>query len=157
MERLIAGLEGRFAAASAAEDDFAAEDLAFSLSQDLHVADDLARLGGVVLIGDVRVPVEQIGEDFVTGGAWAVPLAGAILELGGGPAAAVSEVFLGRLRTMSREGSVVEVGAGPRIVTGRLVRAGPSHLVLQSLRTVAVPVPRVDYVRRVPGGSADAP
>lgn len=157
-DKLIAGLEGHFAAAVAAEDDIAADDLAFSLAQDLQVEDDLTRIGGAVVIGDVRRAVDAVAEDFLVAGDWLVPLTRAVVEVGAArPARSIPEVLLGRLRSMARAQAEVSVGVGSNVVGGRLVRAGAAHVVVQSRRSVAVPLSRLEYVRRVSGGSADVP
>ena len=157
LEGLFAGLDAGFAAAVASEEGIAADDLAFSLSQDLSVADDLSRSGGSLLVDGVVVPIERVGHDFVAAGQWLAPLDRAMVELGGSlPAPALPDVFLAVLRRLARAGSEVSVGCGEGTYRGRLERASSNHIVIDGLRKMGIPLARVDYVRLVRGGSADA-
>ena len=157
LERLFSGLEAGFSAVIAAEEDVAADDLAFSLSQDLLVSDDLVRSGGSVVIDGAVVPIEVVGHDFLAAGPWLVPLDRAVVELTGASSAErTHDVLLGVLRRLARAGSVVSIGCGGDVHAGRVVRASASHVVVDAVRMVAVPLERVDYVRLARGGSADA-
>jgi hypothetical protein len=157
LERLFSSLEAGFAAAVASEEDVAADDLAFSLSQDLSVADELVRSGGSVLVDGVAAPIEVAGHDFLRAGPWFVPIDRAVVGLGGAsPAIPLHDVFLGVLRRLARSRSEVAVGCAGGVYSGRLVRASSSHIVVEGARTVAIPPMRADYVRLVRGGSADA-
>jgi hypothetical protein len=157
LERLFAGLDAGFAAAVVSEEGVAADDLAFSLSQDLAVPDDLARSGGSLLIEGVAAPVDRVGHDFLAAGPWLAPLDRAMVDLGGSrPALPLPDVFLAVLRRLARAGSEVAVGCAEGAYQGRVVRASSSHLVIDGPRKVGIPLARVDYVRLVRAGSADA-
>ena len=158
LEGLFAELDAGFAAAIAAEEEVAADDLAFSLSQDLPVPDELARTGGSLVVGGVVVPIDRVGHDFVEAGPWLAPLARSVVGLGGSPPALpLPDVFLGVLRRFARARSEIAVGSTEGSYQGRVVRATPGHLVIDGARKVAIPLARVDYVRLVRGGLADAP
>ena len=155
--RLIANLDAAFAAAIAAEEDVAAADLAFSLSQDVPASADLVREGGSLLVDGIEVLVERVGHDFVSGGAWVVPLDRAVLRFQGDPPPVPShDVFLGVVRRLARSRADVVVGTHDGSYGGHLVRATTAHLVIQGIETVAVPLTRVAYVKLARGGSADA-
>lgn len=157
-DRLISELEAGFAAAVAAEEDIAADDLAFSLSQDVPVSEDLLRSGGFLMVDDVAVPIDRVGHDFVVAGAWIAPLGRALIRLGGdGPSQQVHDVFVSVLRRTARVGTEVSVGVGAMSHHGRLSRATSAHLVISGPAvSMAVPLEQVDYVRFVRGDSADA-
>ena len=158
LEGLFAGLDAGFAAAIASDEEIAADDLAFSLSQDLSVADDLARSGGSLLVDGVVAPIDRVGHDFLAAGPWLAPLGRAIVDLdGSSPALALPDVFLGALRRLARAGAELAVGCAGGAYQGRVVRASSSHLVIDGPRKVGIPLARVDYVRLVRAGSADAP
>ena len=157
-DRLITNLEAGFAASVASEEEAAADDLAFSLSQDVALPDDLARSGGSLLIDDIAVRIDRVGQDFIAAGRWVAPLARALVRLGGDrPAFQVHDVFLGVLRRTARSRAEISVGVGKVSHFGRLTRATPEHLVISGVVSVAVPLVLVDYLRFVRGDSADAP
>ena len=156
LERLFSGLDASFAAAIASEEEIAADDLAFSLSQDLSIADDLARNGGSLLVEGVAPSIERVGHDFLAAGPWLARLDRAVVRLGGSdPAALASDVFLGVLRRLARAATEIAVGCAADVYQGRVVRASSSHIVIDGARRVGVPLARVDYVRLARGGSAD--
>ena len=157
-ERLLSALEGEFAAAVAAEEDVAAADLAFSLGQDVPITVDLARAGGVLLVDERRIPISLVAHDYIGAADWLVPLERAVIELGASSLPAIErDVWLAALRRTARYGGEVAVGLpGGREICGQVGRATPQHLVLVGRGAVATPLSEVRYVRRVPGGSADA-
>ena len=156
---MLRRLEGEFEAALTGEDEAAARDLGFSLSQDVPVEVDMLRDGAAVLLGGARIPVDRLGHDYLEAGPWLVPLDRAVISLGDPklPARA-AQVFLGALRAEARRASSVAVGvsAGPEI-SGIVVRANPTHVVIENLNRVAVPLREIAYVRLVSGGSAGVP
>ena len=157
LQGLIAELEGRFEAAVRAEEDAAARDLAFSLSQDVPVVEEIFRRGGSVRLDRSEVPVSSVGHDFLRAGSWLVPIDRAVVALGGTRTPiAEADVLIAVLRRWARSGTYVEVGCGAPHVAGYLRTAGVSDLLVEGGARVRIPLARVDYIRRVRGGSADA-
>ena len=158
-ERLFWALDGEMAAALATEDDVAASDLAFSLDQDVALTVDLVRSGGCLLLDGLRVPIARLSHDYLEAGDRIVPLDRAVVTLGAdAPPTIHKDVLLGRLRRMARARAWVGVGlARGAEVSGRVERATPDHLVVRARESVGVPLREIVYVRRVRGGSADAP
>ena len=158
-ERLMWALEGELAAAVATEDDVAASDLAFSLDQDVGLAVDILRSGGHLLLAGVRIPIDHISHDYLEAGDWIVPLDRAVVALGAAAAPTTHrDVLLGRLRRMARAGTSLAVGlAHGAEISGWVERATTDHLIVRGRESVGVPLKEIAYVRRVRGGSADAP
>lgn len=155
-DRLISSLTAEFSAAIGAEDDAAADDLAFSLSQDISIMEDLAREGGSLLIAGADTWISRVAHDFVMAGAWIVPIDRAVVRLGGGrPASRTPDVLLAALRRLARAGARIVAGAGETGYRGRLARATPGHVLIEGIERVALPLAAVDYVRLVRVGSAD--
>lgn len=155
-DRLIASLDGEFSAAIGAEEDAAADDLAFSLSQDISIMEDLARDGGSLLMAGAEVWITRVAHDFVTAGDWLVPTDRAVVRVGGGRRACrIPDVFLAALRRLARAEAEVVAGAGRAGYRGRLARATPEHVLIDGIERVALPLAAVDYVRLVRAGSAD--
>ena len=160
VRRLLVSLEGNFEAGLEAEIDAAADDLAFSLAQDVPLTHEILRSGASVLIGDGEAPVTAIGHDYVAAGQWLVPLAAAVVRLGGSPRPiAEPDVFLVRLRRLARGRDGVAVGRRGTSQTfeGYIERANATHLVVTGVARWLLPIAEVAYVRRARGGSADGP
>ena len=159
LEQMLRGLEGEFEAALAGDDEAAARDLAFSLAQDVPVVVDALREGAFVVVSGSTVPVDRLGHDYLEAGDWVVPLERAVISLGHTRRPRqIHQVFVGALRAAAREAASVTVGLSSGAeVSGALERANPSHLVVENLSRVAVPLREVAYVRLVRGGSAGVP
>lgn len=153
---LLNVLDGEFAAALVSADDAAAEDLAFSLAQDVPVVEDLRREGGSVRVAGATCPVTRLGHDFLEAGPWLVPTERAVVSVGGqGVPEQFAQVFLGRLRGLARRRAWVTVGVGGENLCGCVEKATPAHLVVRGPLCWAIPLPRIDYVRLALGGSKD--
>ncbi|HET7482591.1 MAG TPA: DUF2642 domain-containing protein [Actinomycetota bacterium] len=159
---LLAALEGGFDAVIDRTEAEAAADLAFSLAQDVPLATELIRRGGAVRAGGTFLPVATVAHDYVVTSVPAalVPLRHALLQVPGHslpePAA---DVFLAALRRLARRRSLVGMGiSGADGVSGRLLKAGPDHVVVAcGTSGYAVPVDEILWIRPSLEGSTDGP
>jgi hypothetical protein len=156
VDRLIVSLGSEFSAALTCEEDLAAADLAFSLSQDISISEDLTRMGGVLLMPDAEAPIDHLGHDFVLADRWLVPTGKAVVRLGGPrPVSKLPDVLVAVLRRLARTRAEVVAGAAGRGHRGLLARATPEYVLVQGIGSVALPMGSIDYVRLVREGSAD--
>lgn len=156
--RLVSALEGAFRAARITQDDLAANDLAFSLAQDIPLADDLLRRGGSLLIDEEWRPVDAVGHDYVRAGAWLVPTQRAVVELGSEiPPGREPTILLSRLRRLARQSAEVKVGTGFGEFAGRITKCASDHVQISGRRELAIPLGDVLYVRCAREGSVDVP
>ena len=157
LDRLFSNLDAGFSAAMEAEIEVAANDLAFSLSQDVSHGEDIIRNGGALLVGGAAVPIDGVGHDFVASRDHLVPLGRAIVRLGSErPPDRIHDVLLAVLRRAARSRRDVLVETGAASYQGRLLRATAEHLVVSGTGLIAIPIGAIDSVRFVRGGSADA-
>lgn len=139
-ERFLTGLGARLDAAVARDEDEAATDLAFSLSQDRSLQGTVARLSEPLLQGPAgdRHEVTELGCDYVGCGRpvdLAAPLSRAVVR--GRPGRSLLEVtdrrFVELLRVWVRRGSQVHVEADLAVLRGSLRRAARDHLVVEAV------------------------
>jgi len=159
LEQRLQVLAAEFSAAIVAEEELAANDLAFSLAQDVPLHDELRRCGARLKIAEAEIPVTHLGHDFVVAGPWVARIDRAVLVLDAGVRpAGLPQVFLGKLRALARARARVTVGVtGGHDVRGSLEQAAPTHVIVAGRERCAVPVPTIDYVRLSRGGSVDEP
>lgn len=164
VDRLLASLDVAFDAAVAREEDEAASDLAYSLLEDLSLAEALPRMGplAAVLPGGVSLAVSVVGRDYVAAGSppILIPVTGALLMTSGESDPEItSEDLLGALRRLARAGQMVRVSSDGVESVGRLRRAAVDHLLIEGAtgRAVVVGIEAVTAVALVPEGSIDAP
>ena len=160
---LLLGLEAQLEASERRAEDEAADDLAFSLSQDRVLADALCRSGAVDLLTDEggRLRVASVGTDFV----WIdspsrrlLPLRRAALaqDLRGGPPIRLDLTLVEVCRSLARAGSEVEVRCPIGAVVGRLEAAARDFLALTNADgRLLLPYEVVSEIRLLNGGSAD--
>jgi hypothetical protein len=147
------GLEASFEAALAREDEVAADDLAFSLRQDVDVRDAAERSGcgwRLVLAGEAGPLVDEVGIDYVRAGTLLVRTRTATLRSAPGPSPRRSErALLEVLAEVARAGTEMTVNG----LTGRPVRVAKDHVaVRQSGSETIVGLDAVQSVR-LDGGS----
>lgn len=168
---IVSGLEAAFDARIARAEDEAASDLAFSLLQDLTLAEALQRAGAIDVVrpGGMASPAVEIGPDYVICAfpRAIVPLRRAVFR--GADRAELpkpsDEPLVTALRALARTGRTVEVGAGGSRHRGRLARAGRDHLVIEiperqppgsrpaRTREVYVPLTAVGEIVLLQGGA----
>lgn len=157
---LFESLEATFAAAEAAAEDLAADDLALSLRQDRTLVDVLLRHGcSLERAGALPEPVVAVAPDHVeTATGNLVPLAAAVVRLEPTPPPAQRDVtLLSVLREYVRSGADVQVEGPSGLVRGRLTTVGRDHLSLATRRGPRViALGAVRRVSRVRGSSEDA-
>ena len=158
-DNFLAYLEASFGAAIARDEEDAASDLAFSLLQDLDLAQTLKRGGGasVRLPGGGSLPVSEVGLDYVVAGEGVVvPSAHAVIVQvqGGVPPAPTDRGLLGLLRSAARSGLRAQVTTAEGTFTGRVAKAGRGHLVLQieGRETVVLSLEALRSMRFFSGG-----
>jgi hypothetical protein len=133
LDRMLSALDAEFDAAVAREEEEAADDLAFSLSQGLSLGDVLPR-GAWILCGDSlpAAPVAFAGRDFVAAAepALLVPAAVACLrrDRAGFPPAAVDAGIVEVLRVLARRAAMVRLESIGTTIEGRIRRVGPDHI-----------------------------
>lgn len=154
----LGALEASFEAGLAREEDAAAEDLAFSLRQDVDVRQALARSRtGWTLIAPDGAPtrVDEAGADYVRAGDLVMRSDLVTLRSASGPAPRTTERdLLELLGAACRAGAEAQVRQGGAITPGRLVRVARDHLALRhgDVETI-VGLGAVEAVR-LPGYSA---
>lgn len=139
IDKLLASLNATFEAAVAREEDEAASDLAFSLLQGLDFVETLRRGHGATLraSGGATLSVVEVGSDYVVArgpSTVLVPSLHAIIVRSavGAPPRVVEGTLVEALRRMARTHRTVEVRTQDGTFTGRLVKAGPDHVVVQA-------------------------
>jgi hypothetical protein len=156
LDRLFSGLEAGFSAALGAEIEIAADDLAFSLSQDVPHREDLLRNGGSLLANGSVTRIDGVGHDFVISGERLVPLGRAVVRMGSERVPdRIHDVLLAVLRRAARSGRGAVVETGTTSYEGRLLRATAEHVVVSGIGLIAVPIGLVESIRLARGGSAD--
>ena len=156
-DQMIRLLDGKFRAAIVGMEDAVASDLAFSLSQDVPVVDELLRDGGRVRVDGVAARITRIAHDYVEAGGWLVPLTKAVVTVGGErPPIPTAQVLVGRLRALARAGAHVTIGLRDTGVAGAVLKATPTHLVVRGSLVYAVPLEQIEFVRLSRGGSEGA-
>lgn len=124
-------LEAAFDAALAREEEVAAADLAFSLRQDVDVRDAVRRSGSAWTLvgnGEARLPVDEVGIDYVRAGSTLARTRSATLRSEAGPSPEMTgATLLERLGAAARTGENVTIGG----ISGRLVRVGKDHVAVQ--------------------------
>jgi hypothetical protein len=164
IDKVLATLNASFEAAVARQEDEAASDLAFSLLQDLDFFETVRRGPGAVLRmpGGNSFRVVEAGTDYVVAeGAVRVLVptlhAVVIRATSGDPPRAVRGTMLDALRRMARAHTKMEVVTQDMSLDGRLVKAGPDHVVLQVRGSnVLVGLGALRAVKVAREGSADA-
>lgn len=159
---MFESLEASFESALARDEDRAAADLAFSLSQDRALGDSLSRSGPLAARLDGQtLPIVEVGEDYVATGGGADTLI-ALDHLVAVPSAVptapvgVDRRFLEVLRGWTRRGVSVQVRTLQGKLSGGLVRAAPDHLVIRQHHGDAfVARAAVIAVRSLPRGLTD--
>ena len=123
-------LDAAFEAALAREDEVAATDLAFSLRQDVDVSAAIERSGSawtLVGSGEARLPVDEVGLDYVMAGSLLTRTRAVTLRSAAGPAPRTTDAtFLEVLGTWARAGARVAASG----LSGRLVRVAKDHVAL---------------------------
>lgn len=124
-------LDAAFDAALAREEDLAAADLAFSLRQDVDVREAVRRSGSawtLVGAGGTRLPVDEVGIDYVRAGSTFTRTRVATLRSSRGPSPETTDaMFLERLGAAARAGAAADTAG----LSGRLVRVGKDHIALE--------------------------
>jgi len=139
LDNLLLDLGAQLESAGRRDEEEAATDLAFSLSQDRLLADTLRRGGAVAVLtpGGGRLPVASIGEDFL----WTGPHSEQVLRLDyvvltqadrGEPPAGWSLSFMQILRLLARAGAAVEVQCDTGIVAGQLRASARDFVVIET-------------------------
>jgi hypothetical protein len=138
---VVRGLEAAFDAAIARDEDDAASDLAFSLTQERTLPGVLERSPGVVVVrpDGGRSRISEVGEDYVLEAppsARLVPLSMAVLESSNdaAPPRRRDRDVTAELRRWARAGASVCVTTSAGVVAGRLLRAAPDHLTIRGRR-----------------------
>lgn len=133
---LFASLSAGMDAAIAREETEAADDLAFSLSQDIPLPTTLSRTGGTCSVRGMALPITHVGSDFLVarraGADVLVPLEHATVKLTaqGIRPAVRNDSLVGLCRRLARRRAAVEIDSGGDTFRGALVRAGPDHLLV---------------------------
>jgi len=165
LDGLLLGLEAQLEASERRAEEEAADDLAFSLSQDRVLADALCRSGAVDLLTDEggRLRVASVGTDFV----WIdipscrlLPLRRAAIaqELRGRPPIRLDLTLVEVCRWLARSGSPIEVRCPIGGVVGRLEAAARDFVALTNADgRVLLPYEVVTEIRLLNGGSAGVP
>lgn len=148
LERLFSSLESSFAAAISRSEEEAAEDLATSLRQGLHLAHLLAR-GSVSVAG--AGPVVEVGRDFVrTEDGVIYPLKTTVFtSRAGGPLPEPTDRhLLDVLRAAARSATEARVQGIFGDVAGTIIRCGPDHVSIRHNDTeILIPLEAVRAVR----------
>lgn len=128
----VDALEASFEAGLARDEEVAADDLAFSLRQDVDVRAAVARSGTAwVLAGGAAV--DEIGADYVLAGALAVPSSRAFLRAAPGhPPRTSGATLLELLGRVCRSGGRVTIQSPLGSASGRLVRVGKDHVAVRN-------------------------
>lgn len=132
----LGALEASFEAGLAREEDAAADDLAFSLRQDVDVRDAIARSGTAWSLlrpdGETAV-VDEVGGDYLRAGDLFVPSRRAAARSVGGPAPASSRHLLTELLGQAcRAHAQVAVTHCSITVAGVLARVGRDHVAVRT-------------------------
>ena len=130
----LEGLGASFEASIAYEEEVAANDLAFSLRQDVDVREAITRSGGGWALagpGGAAAAVEEVGLDYVRAGATLVPIAHAILRSAPVDAPARNQRSLQEaLNAACRAGTDVTLAHSAGTTAGRLVRVAQDHVAV---------------------------
>jgi hypothetical protein len=164
-ERALDALAVELDAAIAHEEDQAADDLAFSLMQDLSLVQALgrARTLSVVTVDGTELAVSVAGQDFVaTGGesTTVVPLTAGSYIVGGGEAGlrVEDETLVTFLREWARSRRPVVGVTRTGSINGYLTRVTRDHLAIERGRDqVLIPLEVLCWIRTSLGGSTGAP
>ena len=162
IERLLEGLEARFDALLAKEEEEAADDLASSLDRGQGLRERLSTRAGclrVVLPDGTRLPVTEIGEDYVGCGSpvsCIAPIAASVIVLEDGVPAEANDLTLTQaLRPWaeSRRRVVASLREAPASYAGTLLLVASDHLVLESTgASLVIPLERLGSIRLSPEG-----
>lgn len=163
MNGLLLGLEAQLDASERRAEEEAADDLAFSLSQDRVLADALCRSGTVDLLTDEggRLRVASVGTDFVwidTPSCRLLPLRRAAVaqDLRGRPPVRLDLTLVEVCRSLARAGTKVELRCPIGGVVGRLEAAARDFLALSRAEDrLLLPYEAVTEIRLLNAGSAD--
>lgn len=127
----VDALDAAFEAALAHEEEVAAADLAFSLRQDVDLREAVRRSAcawTLVGAGESRLPVDEVGVDYVRAGITLVRTRSAILRSAPGPSPRTTDAtFVEILGSIARCGTGVDVEEH----RGSLVRVGKDHVALR--------------------------
>lgn len=159
---LLLGLEAQLEASERRAEEEAADDLAFSLSQDRVLADAMCRSGAVDVLTDqgTRFRVASVGADFMwIDPPWSrlLPLRGAAVaqDARGTPPIRLDLTLVEVCRSLARAGTEVEVKCPIGGVVGRLEAAARDFLALTTAQgRLLLPYEVVTEVRLLNGGSA---
>ncbi|MGH2750313.1 MAG: hypothetical protein ACRDK3_05490 [Actinomycetota bacterium] len=164
LDGLLLGLGAQLEASERRAEEEAANDLAFSLAQDVRAAEALCRSGAVEILrpGGSRGTVAAVGSDFllVVGASQELwPLAGAVLIQSdrGRPPASAGLGFVEACRLLARNGATIELSCEIGPVEGRLELAARDFMTTATARgRVVTPYSAVRSIRVVRGGLTDA-
>jgi hypothetical protein len=136
VDRLLGTLEASFQGAISHEEELAANDLATSLLQGRDAFDVVRAWGGATLEGRA-LDVAEIGSDYAGVGRPCreiIRLEEAVLSRGAGAGLICDRgrTFLEVLRAWARDHEEVQVQALDGGFQGRLLAAGPDHLLLET-------------------------
>lgn len=162
IERLIEGLEARFDALLARDEEDAANDLAASLDRGWTLHERLLATSGslsVVLADGVRSSVTEVGEGYVACGSpvsCIAPFASSVVVIEDGtPPAAADLTIAQALRPWAERRCRVLVGLreGGATYAGSLVLVASDHLILETLGTrLMIPLEAMGWIRLSPEG-----
>ena len=165
LDKLLLGLGAQFEAAEKRAEEEAANDLAFSLTQDSAMADTLARARAVTILidGGGRLTAAAVGSDFlwIDGPRPQIhPLAQAVVRLEdrGRPPKRWQMSLLEACRQLARSGATVEVSWFSGSVTGVLERGARDFLSMKTeLGSVIVPYGAIRCICLIRGGLTGDP